>query len=97
MPVTALLIASGLVTVVSFVLGDLYILPATGQWVAVLSDFLTAWMLIGLVGYFLVPFQAMPFFGLPFVSAIVIAVGEYFFHMYMHRVVLEKGRALRIW
>lgn len=95
-PLSALFITGCLVTVISFILGDLYILPATGQWVAVLSDFVTAWLFVGLIGYFLMPYQAMPFLGLPLVSAIFIAIGEYFFHMYMHRVVLEKGRALRL-
>jgi len=80
-----------LIVGLSYVIGDLGILPMTNNTVATLADIglCTAkiWLLSPLVGY------AIPFFP-ALVASIGIGVGEWFFHKFMHYQVLPRKEAM---
>ena len=89
-----IVITSVLVTGVSYVVGDLFILPRFNNATATISDFILAYGMIWFLGAYL--------FGYPeglgtasFVSAGLIAVGEMFFHRYMQREVLFDAASMK--
>ncbi len=70
-------------TIMNYVLGDLFVLPAFGNTVASLGDgglaALTAFLLAVISPAFDVTFGSLLLFG------VLIAVGEYFFHGYLRQ------------
>ncbi|WP_077328381.1 YndM family protein [Virgibacillus siamensis] len=83
-----ILMLSVLLTAVSYIVGDLLLLPRFENWGATLVDlgltFLGIWFLGPLLFEENIPLGTAAIF-----SAIVIAVGEYFFHKYMEKEVLD--------
>ncbi|WP_302847086.1 DUF2512 family protein [Alteribacillus bidgolensis] len=80
------IILSLLVIAVSYIAGDLFILKMTNNTIATLSDFGVVLLMVWLAA---IPvFGAGVPFGLAFISAVIIASGEWGFHKYMNRVVL---------
>ncbi len=80
--------AAVLLTGVSFIVGDLFILPRYGNAAATITDFILTFGMIWLLGAYL--------FGYPvrlgyvsFITAVVIAIGEALFHRYMERAVWD--------
>ncbi|MCZ2259135.1 DUF2512 family protein [Sporosarcina sp. G11-34] len=81
------IITSILFTGISFIVGDLFILPRMGNGAATIADFGVAAVLIWSLGFYL--FE--PFAGLvtvAIVTAIIVAFAEAFFHRYMQNQVL---------
>jgi hypothetical protein len=76
------------VTVISYVIGDLLILPATNNTAATIADFIIALAAIYLYNFLLVTKEIT--FWISIVSAAVIGIGEWFFHSYVHKNVIEK-------
>lgn len=81
--------ASVLVTGVSYIIGDLYILPRFGNVTATIADVGIAFIVLWFIGAYL--------FGQPdnlvtasFIAAVVIGIGEILFHRYMQHEVLDE-------
>ncbi len=73
------LMAALVLSVVAYVVGDLIVLPATSNWVAVAADALIAWVILRMVS----PDNAVG--AALFWSIVAVAAGEYFFHSYLER------------
>ncbi|MBB6450788.1 hypothetical protein HNR44_002778 [Geomicrobium halophilum] len=86
-PLTEILLISVLLTGVSFIVGDLWIYPKAGNLAATISDFclilIGIWVLGGL-------FTQLDFGEAAMTSAVILAVGEWFFHRYMDTQVFEE-------
>ena len=86
-PVTDILIMGFVLTAVSYILGDLMVLPAAGNSIAVLSDIVLATLLLWMLG------NAMDNSAGSLVNALAVSVfvgiGEWFFHNYMQEKVLD--------
>ena len=86
-PVTDILIMGLVLTAVSYILGDLMILPAAGNSIAVLSDIVLATILLWVLG------NAMDNSAGALVNALAVSffigIGEWLFHNYMQEKVLE--------
>ncbi|ASN06011.1 YndM family protein [Virgibacillus necropolis] len=82
------LLISLVLTGVSY-LGDVYVLPNTSNTVATLADLGLAFIIIWLFGGNIIE-ENIPIIMASLISAVVIAAGEMFFHMYMERNVLEE-------
>lgn len=78
----AILLAVAL-TVIAYVIADLGVLPNFGHWTAVVVDailaFLTIWAAQFVVRAMTISFTAAA------VTAVIIGVGEYFFHSWLQR------------
>lgn len=84
----AILTLSVLLTVISYIVGDLFLLPRFENWGATLADLGITFVGIWFLGPFL--FEENLLIGsAAIISAIIIAVGEFFFHKYMARDVLD--------
>ena len=84
----SILTCSVLLTGVSYIIGDLFILPKFGNTAATIADFGLAFIMLWLIGSYL--FERPDGLGTAsFIAAAVIGVGEFFFHRYMQREVLE--------
>lgn len=81
-----ILIMGVILTAASYVLGDLMILPAAGNSVAVFSDIVLAALLLWVLG------NAMDNSAGAFVNALAVsvflAIGEWIFHVYMQEKVI---------
>lgn len=71
-----------ILTVVSFVIGDLFILPRFENWGATIADFLLVFATVWLYGVNVIPGNFPVLTGAA-VVAILISIGEVFFHRYM--------------
>lgn len=78
-------------TILSYALGDLLILPFAGNMAATAADFGLTFLTVWLMGAYLFD-PAIPAALTAFFSAIVITIGEWFFHNYMGKTVLEDRR-----
>ena len=76
-------------TVAAYILGDLFILPRFGNTAATISDFILAYILIWAVGNGVID-EIIPLGWASFWSALIIAIGEIFFHRYMKNDVLDE-------
>jgi hypothetical protein len=75
-------------TVVSYVLGDLFVLPRFGNFIAVIADLPLSFAIVWLFSYFLIePTINMAYAS--FFSALAIAAIEAFFHVFMQNRVLD--------
>ena len=79
-----ILVVSAILTVIAYVIGDLMILPATENWIAVAADAAIAWAVLR----YALPLVATG--GRLLFSVIAIGIGEYFFHMYVRESILQK-------
>ncbi|TDW01734.1 uncharacterized protein DUF2512 [Bacillus badius] len=88
--VTEILLMGAILTIVSYVLGDLMVLPAAGNSIAVFSDIVLAALLLWIMG------NAMDNSAGTFVNALAVsvflAIGEWFFHIYMRERVLDTWK-----
>lgn len=68
-------------SILAYIVGDLLILPAYGNWTAVAADGLlvlfSLWLLPGLLG------TSPVGFGTILMAAILLGLGEYYFHRYL--------------
>lgn len=79
-----ILTTSIILTIGAFLLGDLFILPKFGNAIATVADFGLALMGVWLLGSYLFE-RDFPIGTAAFLSATAIAIGEFFFHMYMKK------------
>lgn len=68
--------------VVSYALGDLYILPKTSNMTATMVDFGLAFLVVFLLGMGLTDLASGTLAGAALIVALIMAIGEYFFHIY---------------
>jgi hypothetical protein len=76
---------------VSYVIGDLWILPMSNNTVATLADIGLSTAKIWLIGPFILG-AGVPF-SLAFLTSLVLGAGEWFFHKYMSTAVLADRNA----
>ncbi len=76
-----ILLTSVLLTIISLI-GDMFVLPRIGNVAATIADVGLAFVLIWLVGSFIYE-QPVRVVSAAFISAIILAVGEFLFHKYM--------------
>ncbi|MFC5714014.1 YndM family protein [Thalassorhabdus alkalitolerans] len=88
-PFAEILITSLILTAGAYLLGDLWVFPSFGNWTAAFTDLGLAFAGIWILGALLFPGINLPLAA--FVSAAVIAAGEYFFHKFMARKVLNSN------
>ncbi|GAB7386804.1 YndM family protein [Bacillaceae bacterium] len=82
-----------ILTITAYVLGDLFVLPFAGNWVATLADLGLAFLGVWLLGAYLFALD-IPLTGAAALSAVAVAAGEWFFHKYIRdRVLNEKAVA----
>lgn len=81
-----------ILTILAYMVGDLLILPFAGNITATVADFGLAFLGVWLIGAYLYD-PDISVLAAAFFSAIVIAVGEWFFHNYMKKQVLEGEKA----
>ncbi|MCY8859398.1 DUF2512 family protein [Bacillus atrophaeus] len=78
---------------VSYLLGDLYVLPKWNNMIATVADFGLAFLVVWLMGMPLSMGLSPGMLALAALfAAIVMAIGEYFFHFYMMSKELGKPR-----
>ncbi|UOR11425.1 DUF2512 family protein [Halobacillus amylolyticus] len=83
-----ILITSIALTVVSFAIGDLLILPNIGNTTATVADMGLAFVGVWILGSFL--FETPVSLGtISFFLAVAITIGEFFFHGYMKKLILH--------
>lgn len=85
------LMLSIIISVASFVLGDLFILPRIDNWAAVIADFV---FVVGAVWFYsayviLVNFSPLSAAGM---IALIIAFGELFFHRYVDKHIVHVDK-----
>ena len=90
---TNVLITSVLITGVGYVL-DVYVLPKLGNVYASITDFVLVLFVIYLVGPYLY-IEPIPLGTASFISALIITMGELFFHRYMKDEVFEKDQSVK--
>jgi len=78
-----------MITGVSFILGDLYVLPKFENWGATIADFLLVLAIVWLYGNYIIP-QLFPVLSVATLSALLIGVGEYFIHKYIDRLLFHQ-------
>lgn len=83
-----ILYISAAVTIVAYIIGDMLILSATNNTVATISDFVLALAVIYLFNFVWTPNPIT--FGDALITALVIGVGEWFFHKYVANKVFPK-------
>ncbi|QQK81078.1 YndM family protein [Salicibibacter cibi] len=83
-----ILLVSVVLTGVSFLVGDLYLLKNFGNTLATVVDFVLVWAGLWALGAALFPFEGLVLYCIA--SAFFIAAGEGFFHLYMERNVLPN-------
>ncbi|WP_100400672.1 YndM family protein [Bacillus sp. FJAT-44742] len=88
-PIAEILITSLVLTAGAYLIGDLWVFPSFGNWTAAFADLGLAFAGIWIVGTLLFPGINLPLAAL--ISAAVIAAGEYFFHKFMARKVLNNN------
>lgn len=82
---------SVILTVASYMIGDLYLLERIENWGATISDFLLAFAVIWLysVNLIEVNFPVLTAAGL---TSLILAFGEWFYHKYVDRQILDPRR-----
>lgn len=80
-----------IVTVVSYMLSDLFILPRFGNTAATISDFVLAYILIWAVGSGIIN-ENISLGWASFWSALILAIAEIFFHRYINKSVFNEDQ-----
>ncbi|WP_158738685.1 DUF2512 family protein [Alteribacillus sp. YIM 98480] len=70
---------------VSYTVGDLYILPKKTNVAATISDLGVTFLVVWLLGMVLTGIAASTMAGAAVISAVIIALAEYFFHLYISK------------
>lgn len=83
-----ILTISVILTLASYAIGDLLVLRSFNNVVATIADFGLSFIMIWLIGLAIID-EPMPIATAAFLSAIVITVGEWFFHQYMKNRVFD--------
>ncbi|WP_226035972.1 YndM family protein [Aquibacillus saliphilus] len=91
--ITTIFIISVLVTGVSYLLGDLFILRRYGNLVASIADFGLVFLFVWALATFFFQVEYGIFYASLF-SALLIACSEAVFHMYMHYQVFHKDEEI---
>lgn len=68
---------------ISYLAGDLGILPAAGNMMATISDLVVTFLVVWLLGLLMTDISGGTIAVAAIISAVIIAVGEYFFHIYL--------------
>ncbi|WP_459503110.1 YndM family protein [Bacillus sp. C1] len=90
------LLISLLITGTAYLIGDLFVLPKYGNIVATIADFGLSFLVIWLLTYLLTDIDLTRNIGFSaFWSALLISMGEIFFHIYMKKVVLHEDEDSR--
>lgn len=89
--ITEILITSVVLTVVGFI-GDEFILPRIGNVLAAIGDFVLAFAVIWLLGYNLYD-EPIALGTAAFISALILGVGEMYFHRYMQMNIFEPEKS----
>lgn len=84
-----ILLLNIMITGVSFILGDLYVLPKFENWGATIADFLLVLAIVWVYGNYIIP-QLFPALSVAALSALLIGVGEYFIHKYIDRLLFHQ-------
>ncbi|MFD2922156.1 DUF2512 family protein [Halobacillus naozhouensis] len=90
-----MLILTAVIGAVSYPLGDLYILPKTNNMTATMADLGVTFIIVWLLGFVLTGMDLGEMAWAAAISAIAIAVGEYFFHFYISKKHLGANKGLR--
>ncbi|MFC3418403.1 YndM family protein [Salinicoccus hispanicus] len=77
--------------ILSYFAGDMGILPAAGNMMATISDLVLTFLVVWLMGLWLTDLSGGEVAVAAIISAVVIAVGEYLFHIYL----LKSGPVAR--
>ncbi|MBM7095755.1 MULTISPECIES: DUF2512 family protein [Alteribacter] len=80
----ATLLLTGVLTIVGFVAVDLFVLKMSSNWMATISDFGLAFLVVQVIGSFFYG-EGMIAIGVSLVAATGIAIGEWFVHAYLNR------------
>ncbi|WCK56194.1 DUF2512 family protein [Aneurinibacillus sp. Ricciae_BoGa-3] len=78
------------VTIVSYIVGDLGILPMSGNITASIADFALSYLTIWLTERYVFANYATPA-SVFLVSSLILAAGEWYFHGYMQRNILTEA------
>jgi hypothetical protein len=70
---------------ISYLVGDLGVLPKNGNMVATISDLGLTLVVVWIMGVILTGIDMGTLAGAALISAVILAVGEYFFHHYIMR------------
>ncbi|WP_018660912.1 YndM family protein [Heyndrickxia acidiproducens] len=88
--ITDILSFSLLVTVVSFIIGDLLLLPRIGNWKATVVDFLLVYAAVWIFGSVVLNHYLQIAWG-SIIAAIIISASEVFVHRYLLKSDTEKS------
>lgn len=80
-----------LITGISFIIGDLIILPSFEHTIAAIADFFLALIGVWFLGYLLIT-EPINLGIASFVSAVFITIAEVFFHRYMEQRIFTKEK-----
>ncbi|MCF6410044.1 DUF2512 family protein [Pseudalkalibacillus salsuginis] len=80
---------------VSYILGDLYVLPKTTNMKATMADLGLTFVVVWVVGIMITGLQTGTMAGAAAITAAVIATGEHFFHFYILRKELGLTKHLK--
>lgn len=79
------LIATLVLGAISYLVGDLGVLPKNGNIIATISDLGLVLVVVWIMGVILTGIDMGTMAGAALTSAVILAVGEYFFHHYIMR------------
>ncbi|MDA3129361.1 DUF2512 family protein [Aliibacillus thermotolerans] len=83
------LVLTFIVTGIAYVIGDLWILKMTNNLISTIADVGIGTLSLWIIGPFVLN-EPVSFF-LALISAVIIAVGEWFFHKYVDMAVFRRG------
>lgn len=87
--VFVIFILSAVITVIGFV-GDLLLYPRTSNKIATSGDLVLTFLVVWLLGEWLIDNPDFSLLMAAFSSALLMAAGEWFFHLYMKKRVWEQ-------
>lgn len=83
-----------IISILGFLLGDLVILPAFENWGATISDFFLVVILVRLYGAMFFT-QHLPSLAVVGMMALILSLGEFFFHIYIDYNILNKTKRVK--
>lgn len=83
-------IMSGVIAVTSYFVGDVVILPISNNSIATIVDVLLAFHILWLLSPFIME-TGIPVY-VAAISSVVLGAGEWFFHKYMRRTIIDDVR-----
>lgn len=89
-----ILTISALLTIGAYLIGDLFILPFFGNTIATLADFAITFLGVLLLGSVYIE-EPIRYGVASFLSALLLSVGEIFFHRYLTREVISEENERR--